>query len=338
MDNGQLGAGSEGGGFPETLRIVADKIQMLRYGENPSQQAAVYAERTPEAGAGALVKGKQLQGKALSYNNWVDMDAAWALVNEFDECACAIIKHTNPCGLALGDLVFETYERALACDPVSAYGGIIAFNRSIDGATADKIRERFYEVIIAPDFDQEALGLLAEKKNLRLFSMKNALPASNLPRPTSPVGCKLKSIGGGFLLQDEDLGSSPPHAWRVVSALQPTKADLAELFFAWMACKHVKSNAIVVTNNRAILGVGAGQMNRVGSAGIALDQAGERSQGAYLASDAFFPFADTVELAARYAIRAIVQPGGSVHDDDVIDAADKLGIILVFTDRRHFRH
>ncbi|MCL1790570.1 MAG: bifunctional phosphoribosylaminoimidazolecarboxamide formyltransferase/IMP cyclohydrolase [Peptococcaceae bacterium] len=345
---GVAGGQTDDSRFPATLRIVADKIQMLRYGENPIQQAAVYAERALE---GALVWGKQLQGKELSYNNWVDMDAAWALVNEFDACACAIIKHTNPCGLALGDYVFETYERALACDPVSAYGGIIAFNRPIDGATAEKIRERFYEVIIAPDFDGEALGLLSEKKNLRLFAMgreagsgtrvageNGVRTASVSVVPVSGPTYKLKSISGGFLLQDEDLGSSAMDGWRVVSALQPTQADLDELFFAWMACKHVKSNAIVVTINRAILGVGAGQMNRVGSARIALEQAGVRSKGAYLASDAYFPFADTVELAAQHAVRAIVQPGGSVRDDDAIDAADKLGLIMVFTDRRHFRH
>jgi phosphoribosylaminoimidazolecarboxamide formyltransferase/IMP cyclohydrolase len=323
---------------------------MLRYGENPGQKAAVYADRN--AGPGLLVRGKQWQGKELSYNNWVDMDSSWALVNEFASCACAIIKHTNPCGLAVGKSVFEAYERALACDPASAYGGIIAFNRPIDGATAAVIRERFYEVIVAPDFDREALGFLSEKKNLRLFAMNpGEAPAEGVPAeapakgvpaeaasPRQELGYTLKSIGGGFLIQDEDVGSSAQGQWRVVSALQPTQGDLEEMSFAWTACKHVKSNAIVVTNYRQILGVGAGQMNRVGAAAIALEQAGLRSRGAYLASDAFFPFADTAELAAQYAIRAIIQPGGSVHDADVIDTVNKLGLVMVFTDRRHFKH
>ncbi|MCL1918366.1 MAG: bifunctional phosphoribosylaminoimidazolecarboxamide formyltransferase/IMP cyclohydrolase [Peptococcaceae bacterium] len=326
--------------YPHSMHVVADKIQMLRYGENPGQKAAVYADR--KAGAGMLVRGKQLQGKELSYNNWADMDSSWALVNEFASCACAIIKHTNPCGLAVGENVFEAYERALACDPSSAYGGIIAFNRPIDGKTAAVVRERFYEVIVAPDFDQEAQGFLSEKKNLRLFamnpggnSMGNSMESASQWRG---LGYSLKSIGGGFLVQDEDRGSSAQMQWRVVSALQPTQGDLEEMSFAWTACKHVKSNAIVVSNYRQILGVGAGQMNRVGAAAIALEQAGMRSRGAYLASDAFFPFADTAELAAQYAIRAIIQTGGSVHDADVIDTVDKLGLIMVFTNRRHFKH
>lgn len=315
--------------FPKNLRLHAAKIQDLRYGENPDQKAAIYAD--PEAGKGTLAYGIQLQGKELSYNNWMDMDAAWEIVNEYEQTACVIIKHMNPCGVALGRSVREAYERAWEADPVSAYGGIIAFNRVIDEDTAAALKGKFYEVIVAPGFSPKAQNILAEKVNLRLF-------AAGREECCATRGWKIKSINGGFLVQDEDNGVTPAAQWQVVSDLQPDAEDLAELEFVWKACKHVKSNAIVVASHKQVIGVGAGQMNRVGSAKIALEQAGEKASGAYLASDAFFPFADSVELASQFGIKAIVQPGGSMRDQEVIDAANRLGLVLVFTGRRHFKH
>lgn len=315
--------------FPRNLRLTASKVQDLRYGENPGQSAAFYAD--PEAGLGTLAFGRQLQGKELSYNNWMDMDAAWEIASEYEDTVCVIIKHTNPCGLAMGRSPLEAYERALEADPVSAYGGIIAFNRVVDEETASTIKGRFYEVIVAPDFSPKAKEILADKANLRLFAVG---------REVSPKtrGWKIKTVNGGFLVQEEDRGIAPVAQWEVVSRHKPSEQDLKELEFAWKACKHVKSNAIVVSDKKQVLGVGAGQMNRVGSAKIALEHAGEKTKGAYLASDAFFPFADSVELATGYGIKAIVQPGGSIRDKEVIEAADKQGIILVFTGRRHFKH
>ncbi len=285
----------------------------------------------PEAGKGTLAYGLQLQGKELSYNNWMDMDAAWEIASEYDDTVCVIIKHTNPCGIAQGQSLLEAYERALEADPVSAYGGIIALNRVVDEDTAAVIRGKFFEVIVAPDFSPKAREILSDKTNLRLFAVGRE-------ECCDTRGWKIRSVNGGFLVQDEDCETTPVEDWTVVSCLKPTEDDLAELEFAWKACKHVKSNAIVVSNKKQVLGVGAGQMNRVGSAKIALEQAGEKAKGAYLASDAFFPFADSIELAGEFGIKAIVQPGGSVRDQEVIEAAKKLGIILVFTGRRHFKH
>ncbi|MDR3601859.1 MAG: bifunctional phosphoribosylaminoimidazolecarboxamide formyltransferase/IMP cyclohydrolase [Desulfosporosinus sp.] len=317
-------------GFPKTLRLTAQKVQELRYGENPQQKAAFYI--SSEAGAGTLANGKQLQGKELSYNNWSDMDAAWTIVREFESCAVTIIKHSNPCGVALGKTPLEAYESAYAADPVSAFGGIIAFNRVVDGACADVIKECFYEVIIAPEFSPEAREILSLKANLRLFVVGRGDTAQTDP------SWMLKSISGGYLVQEADQGTTPVSEWDVVTDIKPTKEDFSALDFAWRVVKHVKSNAIVVTNNRQTLGVGAGQMNRVGSVKIALEQAGEKVNGAYLASDAFFPFPDSIEAAAKVGIRAIVQPGGSLRDAEVIEAANRLNIIMVFTHRRHFQH
>ncbi len=315
--------------FPKNLRLFATKVQDLRYGENPSQKAVFYAD--PEAEKGTLAYGQQLQGKELSYNNWMDMDAAWEIASEYDQTVCVIIKHTNPCGIALGQTLLEAYERALEADPVSAYGGIIAFNQVVDEDTAMAIKAKFYEVIVAPDFSPKAREILKDKVNLRLFAVGRE-------ECCETRGWKIRTVNGGFLVQEEDKGVTPSDQWQVVSETKPTEDDLAELEFAWKACKHVKSNAIVVSNQRQVIGVGAGQMNRVGSAKIALEQAGEKTKGAYLASDAFFPFADSVELAHEYGIKAIVQPGGSVRDAEVIQAANKLGIVLLFTGRRHFKH
>lgn len=315
--------------FPGTLRMTGEKVQDLRYGENPGQKAVFYGD--PEAGKGTLAYGRQLQGKELSYNNWMDMDSAWEIVSEYEDIACVIIKHTNPCGVALGQTVLKAYERALEADPVSAFGGIIAFNREVDEETAAAIKGRFYEVIIAPGFSAQAKEILASKTNLRLFVV-----SKEENRKTR--GWKIKTVNGGFLVQEEDKGITPVNEWEAVSDLKPTEAELAELEFAWKACKHVKSNAIVLSKERQVIGVGAGQMNRVGSVKIALEQGAEKTQGAYLASDAFFPFADSVELAAKFGIKAIVQPGGSVRDQEVIEAANRLGMILIFTGRRHFKH
>lgn len=315
--------------FPETLRITAQKVQELRYGENPQQKAAFYINS--EAGEGSLANGKQLQGKELSYNNWNDMDAAWKIVREFDSCAVTIIKHSNPCGVALGKTPLEAYESAYAADPISAFGGIIAFNRVVDTACAEALQERFYEVIIAPEFSPEAREILSVKQNLRLFVVGRGEFGKT-------IGWALKSIDGGYLIQEVDRGTTSVTEWDIVTDHKPTEEDLHALNFAWRVVKHVKSNAIVVTDYRRTLGVGAGQMNRVGSVKIALDQAGKNSKGAYLASDAFFPFPDSIEEAARAGIRAIVQPGGSLKDAAVIEAANRLNIIMVFTHRRHFQH
>ncbi|HWQ41870.1 MAG TPA: bifunctional phosphoribosylaminoimidazolecarboxamide formyltransferase/IMP cyclohydrolase [Desulfosporosinus sp.] len=318
------------GSFPLTLRLTAQKVQELRYGENPQQKAAFYINT--EAGEGALANGKQLQGKELSYNNWVDMDAAWKIVREFESCAATIIKHTNPCGVALGKTPLEAYQSALAADPVSAFGGIIAFNRVVDGICAEAIKECFYEVIIAPEFSPEAREILSAKPNLRLFVVGRGNDAK------INSGWAFKSIDGGYLVQEVDRGTTAVSEWETVTDIKPTEVDLVALDFAWRVVKHVKSNAIVLTDHSKTLGVGAGQMNRVGSVNIALGQAGDKVKGAYLASDAFFPFPDSIEAAAKAGIRAIVQPGGSIHDAAVIEAANRLNVIMVFTHRRHFQH
>lgn len=316
--------------FPKTLRFTAQKVQELRYGENPQQKAAFYVNS--ETGGGTLASGKQIQGKELSYNNWVDMDAAWKIVREFESCAATIIKHTNPCGVALGKNPLGAYESAFAADPVSAFGGIIAFNRVVDTICAKALKEHFCEVIIAPEFSPEAREILSTKTNLRLF----VVGRGDIGKPNSSWA--LKSIDGGYLVQEVDGGTTPVSEWDVVTDLLPSTEDLLVLDFAWRVVKHVKSNAIVVTDHGQTLGIGAGQMNRVGSVKLALEQAGDNVKGAYMASDAFFPFPDSIEAAAKAGIRAIIQPGGSLKDAAVIEAANRLNIIMVFTHRRHFRH
>ncbi|MHB8126982.1 MAG: bifunctional phosphoribosylaminoimidazolecarboxamide formyltransferase/IMP cyclohydrolase [Desulfitobacteriaceae bacterium] len=313
--------------FPAVIRLMANKVQDLRYGENPQQHAAFYA--TSEEGT--LASGRQIQGKELSYNNWMDMDVAWAIVGEFQECAAVIIKHANPCGVALGVTPLEAYERALATDPVTASGGIIAFNRVVDGACAQALSERFFEGIVAPEFEREAYEILGDKVALRLYAVgrqKSSMVSS----------WKIKSVNGGYLVQEEDYGNNPVSEWKVVTNKKPTAEDLQELEFAWHVVKHVKSNAIVVSRARQAIGIGAGQMNRESSVKIALNQAGEQVYGAYLASDAFIPSPDSLEEAAKAGIRVIVQPGGSVKDKAVIDAANNLNMIMLFTNRRYFQH
>ena len=319
---GQCGEGL----FPDKLQLVYNKSNTLRYGENPHQQAAVYHDSGSGTGIAAA---RQLHGKELSFNNLVDLEAAWNLVCEFSEPAAVIVKHTNPCGTGIGATIAEAYQKAFDADPVSAFGGIIALNKQVDGAAAGKISGLFVEAIIAPGFTGEALDILTAKKNIRLLEAAASSYNNQLD---------LKKISGGLLVQQADLSVDSEDSWRTVTKKQLTAEQSKQLAFAWKVVKHVKSNAIVVADNNQTLGVGAGQMNRVGSAEIALKQAGEKAKGAVMASDAFFPFGDTVEAAAQAGITAIIQPGGSLRDEESIAAADKYGIAMVFTGIRHFKH
>ncbi len=311
---------------PDQLHLALPRRQELRYGENPHQQAGFYA--LPDGGG--IAAATQLHGKELSYNNLLDTDAAWAMAVELEEPCIAIIKHTNPAGFAVADTLETAYVRALEGDPVSAFGGIVASNRPIDAATAARITEVFTEVVIAPGYEPAALELLTAKRNLRILEQ----PDARRPGPTRT----LRSVAGGLLVQDADTAEEPWDAWEVVTSLRPDEATLADLRFAWLAAKHTKSNAIVLASDGQVIGVGAGQMSRVDSVRLAVERSGERHAGAVLASDAFFPFRDGPDAAAAAGVRAIVQPGGSVRDAEVIAAADEHGIPMVFTGRRHFRH
>ena len=309
--------------FPQTLRLAFSKLNDLRYGENPHQRAAVYSEGSSVG----IANARQLQGKELSYNNLVDLDAAWELCREFEEPMCAIIKHTNPCGAATGIDVLTAYKRALETDPVSAFGGVIGINREIDEAAAEEIAKLFVEAIAAPSYSERALVRFGSKKNLRLLLVKPAQPS-----------IVLKQISGGSLLQDADVHVLARSNLKVVSKRQPTEHEIADLLFAWKVCKHVKSNAIVYASNQQTIGVGAGQMSRVDSCRIGAAKASLPLKGTVAASDAFFPFPDGVEEIARAGATAVIQPGGSVRDQEVIDAADRLGLAMVLTGVRHFRH
>ncbi|MBY5161888.1 bifunctional phosphoribosylaminoimidazolecarboxamide formyltransferase/IMP cyclohydrolase [Salsipaludibacter albus] len=313
---------------PEQLHVALERLgPPLRYGENPHQGAAFYVDaQTEPVGLGAA---RQLHGKELSYNNYVDTDAAWAMACDFDEPCVAIIKHTNPAGLAVADDLPTAHERALAGDPVSAFGGIVAANRPIDATTAAQVAEVFTEVVIAPGYADGALEVLTAKKNLRI-----------LEAPVSPpiATRTLRAIDGGLLVQDGDVGAEPFADWEVASAARPDDVMLADLRFAWTVAKHVKSNAIVLVKDRAVVGVGAGQMSRVDAVRLAVEKSGDRHVGAVLASDAFFPFRDNIDVAAAAGIAGIVQPGGSVRDDEVVGAADEHDLVMVLTGRRHFRH
>ncbi len=316
------------GELPERWTLTGTQKQLLRYGENPHQPAAWYQVGTPASGWAAA---DLLQGKPLSYNNLVDLEAARRIIAEFPPQvpAAAILKHTNPCGAAQGATLLEAYEKAYAADSVSAFGGIVALNRPIDAATATAMSQTFLECIVAPACEPEAQAVLAQKANLRVLLLADLRSGPTyLP----------KAIAGGFLVQASDNTEDHPSQWRIVTEQKPDADTLEELLFAWRLVKHVKSNAIVVTKNRATLGVGAGQMNRVGSVNIAIAQAGAAAQGAVLASDGFFPFDDSVRTAAAAGIRAIVQPGGSKRDEDSIKAANELGLIMAMTDIRHFLH
>ncbi|MCL6447466.1 MAG: bifunctional phosphoribosylaminoimidazolecarboxamide formyltransferase/IMP cyclohydrolase [Armatimonadetes bacterium] len=315
--------------FPATMILTGELVQKLRYGENPHQKAAFY--KTPGVAGACVGNAVQLTGKELSYNNILDLNAAFELVREFIEPTVVIIKHNNPCGAASADDLAEAYRRAYAGDPVSAFGGIVACNRPVDEATAKEMVKIFLEAIIAPDYTAEALRILGQKKDLRCLKAGPLAGQTNDP-------LEVRKVNGGFLLQEADREMVIPEKVQVVTEKQPTDEQLAELAFAMAIVKHVKSNAIVVTKDRQLIGVGAGQMNRVGSARIALAQAGERARGAVLASDAFFPFRDTVDEAARAGIAAIVQPGGSLRDEESIAACNEYGIPMIFTGMRHFKH
>lgn len=319
----QLGEGP----FPQTKHIVLEKVQELRYGENPHQKAAFYREA--HAGAG-IANAKQLHGKELSFNNIVDVEAAYHIVAEFEEPAVAIIKHTNPCGTGIGETISEAYAKAYEADPVSAFGGIVALNRAVDQKTAEQIGKLFVEAVIAPSFEQDALALLSAKKNIRLLTL-------SVP-DLAQARLDMKKVAGGMLMQDADTMDAIKADMKVVTKRQPTEDEWRQLIFAWKVVKHVKSNAIVVAGNDQSYGVGAGQMNRVGSAAIALDQSGEKSKGAVLSSDAYFPFRDSIDTCAKYGITAVIQPGGSIRDGESIEAADEHGIAMVFTSMRHFKH
>ncbi len=320
--------GEENGGFPETEDIELDKVADLRYGENPHQRAALYRGQSSGGVAGAEL----LHGKEMSFNNYVDADAAWKLVCEFDETAVAIIKHTNPSGVGTASTVLEAYKRALATDPVSAFGGIVAANAVIDAETATAINEVFTEVVIAPGFTDDALRVLTKKKNQRVIRMTGS---------TAAEATEIKQISGGYLIQDSDHCRVGIEDLKFVTMRRPTEEEVRAMLFAWTVCKHVKSNAIVFANGGMTLGVGAGQMNRVDSVRIAAVRAerfGLPLAGSVVASDAFFPFRDNVDEAAAYGVSAIIQPGGSVRDEDSIAAADEHGIAMAFTGIRHFKH
>lgn len=309
--------------LPPTLRIQMPMAQPLRYGENPHQRAALYADGSGLGVAGAT----QLQGKELSFNNLVDLDACWELVREFEEPAVIIVKHTNPCGAAIGAGVLDAYKKALECDPISAFGSVIGINRPVDGEAAEEIAKLFVEAIAAPAFTTEARARFAAKKNLRLVEVR--------PAPVRPV---VKHVSGGLLLQDADTGRVTESELKVVTWRPLTAEELRSLLFAWRVCKHVKSNAIVYARDGQTVGIGAGQMSRVDAARFGAMKAVLPLAGTVAASDAFFPFPDGLEAVAAAGATAVIQPGGSVKDEDVIAAADKLGMAMVFTGIRHFRH
>jgi phosphoribosylaminoimidazolecarboxamide formyltransferase/IMP cyclohydrolase len=313
--------------LPSTLRVNMQQQQALRYGENPHQRAALYSDGSGTGIAGA----RQLQGKELSFNNLVDLDACWELAQEFEEPAVIIVKHTNPCGAATGATILEAYQKALAADPVSAFGGVIGINREVDGAAAEEIAKLFVEAIAAPKFSADARERFAAKKNLRLVEVNSA--------PARPI---VKQVSGGLLLQDADTAQVTESELKVVTWRPPTAEELRSLLFAWRVCKHVKSNAIVYARDGQTLGVGAGQMSRVDAARFGAMKAvlplKTQEGGCVAASDAFFPFPDGLEAVAEAGAMAVIQPGGSVRDEEVIAAADKLGLAMVFTGIRHFRH
>ncbi|HEY3866208.1 MAG TPA: bifunctional phosphoribosylaminoimidazolecarboxamide formyltransferase/IMP cyclohydrolase [Solirubrobacteraceae bacterium] len=319
-------------GFPPTWNESYEKLSDLRYGENPHQSAAFYAH----AGAPThLLDGvEQLHGKELSFNNLLDLSSARELVEDFEGPACAIVKHNNPCGCALGESAQAAYERAFACDPESAYGGVIAINRPVDRGCAERMNEQFIEVLLAPGYDEDALEVLRGKKNVRLLEL------ADWPEPSGEL--EIKPVIGGLLVQERDAVTEGREQMRAMTERQPSEAQWEDLLFAWKVCRRVRSNAIVLAAGGATIGIGAGQMSRVDSVRIAVEKARANQPdllaGAALASDAFFPFADGPELAIAAGVTSIVQPGGSMRDADVVTAADAAGIAMVATDRRHFRH
>ena len=310
--------------LPEQLQLDLQQLQRNRYGENPHQQGGLYGY------AGQAAPFVQLHGKEMSYNNWLDLDSSWRAAQDFAEPTVAIIKHGNPCGLACGETLSAAYTKALASDPVSAFGSVISVNGTLDQPLAAALANLFVEVIAAPDYEAEALKILQRKKNIRLLQSSGAV-LQNL---------NMRTIYGAVLVQEQDNSQHDmdPANWQVVSQHQPTERQVSDLAFAWRVARHVKSNAIIYVDDQATVGVGAGQMSRVDSVMVAGHKAGTRAQGAVMASDAFFPIADGIEAAAKHGIRAVVQPGGSVRDEEVIAAVDQLGLVMMFTGARHFRH
>ncbi|HEY1833677.1 MAG TPA: bifunctional phosphoribosylaminoimidazolecarboxamide formyltransferase/IMP cyclohydrolase [Solirubrobacteraceae bacterium] len=319
-------------GFPISWREAYEKVMDLRYGENPHQQAAFYSR--VGAPTHLLAGVRQLHGKELSFNNLLDLSSARELVEDFSEPACAIVKHNNPCGCAIGDGAVEAYEKAFACDPQSAYGGVIALNRPVDKACAEALAKQFIEVLLAPGFQDDALDVLQEKKNVRLLELPD------WPEPSREV--EAKPVIGGQLVQTRDVVSETRADMRVMGAREPSEQEWADMQFAWRICRHVRSNAIVLAAGGATIGIGAGQMSRVDAVRIAVEKAREfrpeQLAGSSLASDAFFPFADGPELALKAGVAAVIQPGGSVRDEDVVAVVDAAGATMVATERRHFRH
>lgn len=313
---------------PETVTYTFEKKQSLRYGENPHQKATFY--KKPLASNVSIAEAVQVHGKELSYNNIKDADAALQIVREFKQPAAVAVKHMNPCGVGTGETIFEAFTRAYEADPTSIFGGIIALNHEVDKETAHKLHEIFLEIVIAPSFDEEALAILTSKKNLRLLTL-DVLGAEKQDQ-------QITSIHGGLLVQDEDTLSFDDAKITIPTKREPTEQEWEDLKLAWKVVKHVKSNAIVLTKNQMTVGVGAGQMNRVGAAKIAIEQAGALAEGSAMGSDAFFPMNDTVEAAAKAGVTAIIQPGGSIKDEDSIQKADEYGISMVFTGVRHFKH
>jgi len=321
--------------LPEEMTIALKKHYKLRYGENPHQQAAFYVEQAVGADQEAgITRAKQLWGKELSFNNIFDADAAWGVVTDFSAPTVAIIKHTNPCGLASCEDIAEAYRRALSGDPMAAYGGIVASNRAITLATAEELGKTFYEIVIAPGYEAQALERLKRKKNLRILLAE--LPPSYGKAETGYLD--FRRVKGGFLVQNSDSLAEDSLSLRTVTRREPTPTEIEELLFAWRVVKWVKSNAIVVAKNKTLLGMGAGQPSRVVSVQLALERAGKEAKGSVLASDAMFPFSDSIDTAAKYGVTAIIQPGGSIRDEESVYTANKYNIAMVFTGTRHFRH
>ena len=319
--------------FPDSFHFAGDKVQQMRYGENPHQSAAFYRDEVPAPGS--IATYRQLQGKELSYNNVADSDAAWECVKTFVEPACVIVKHANPCGVAIAADPLAAYRGALATDPTSAFGGIIAFNRPVDAATLEAVSAQFVEVVIAPAYTADALAAIAKKVNVRVLEVP--LPATG----TTANAWDMKRVGGGFLVQSPDARNVAASELKVVTVKAPTQQQMSDLLFAWRVAKFVKSNAIVYCGGGRTLGIGAGQMSRVDStriAAIKAQHAGLALAGSVVASDAFFPFRDGLDVVADNGAVAVIQPGGSMRDEEVIAAANERGIAMVFTGIRHFRH
>ena len=317
--------------FPGQLTFAGRKVFEPRYGENPHQHAAVYRSVSAVPTAQGVFDAKKLAGRELSFNNLLDADSAWSVVRDVSDPAVCVVKHTIPCGFAIRAQLADAYTAAYHGDPVSAFGGIVALNRPVDGESARRLAELFLEIIIAPGFEPEALAILTKKKQLRLLEMDQ-------PNRESTVERQIRSISGGFLIQESDQAPDEPSTWKTVTRREPTSAELADAEFAWRLARSVKSNAIVIARDRAALGVGAGQPNRLESVRIAVSKAGERAKGAALASDAYFPFPDGIETAITAGVTCVIQPGGSIRDNLVIAAADAAGITMIFTGVRHFLH